>query len=281
MTRHDDIERVLEQWLREGPLHMSDRLFEGTLERIERQPDERFVAVRLRLSTMHVNVRLAAAAAVLVIVTGAGLAVLGRLPSVGSHPSPIPSTTPVPSVTADATAPAKHVAELFRPFGVGTSGTLSYLGYNTPTGSDSVAYFPTLGGTEIAMASSFVPFKVPAGCAASVAPVDGTSGAITAWIRSFPNLAVTKPAPVAIGGLSGLMVDISIKPQPSGHCGSNFILIVDNIFTKVTVDSKTRYILLDRGDGQSLIITLVSRLQPTWDGFTAAMAFVETFEFSR
>ena len=70
MTRNDDIERVLQQWFTEGPRHMSDRLFDGTFERIERLPKRRLAGLGMRLPAMNLNIRLAAAAAVVVALVG-------------------------------------------------------------------------------------------------------------------------------------------------------------------------------------------------------------------
>jgi hypothetical protein len=99
MTRNDDIERVLELWLAEGPRQMSDRLFDGTLEQIDRLPRGRLADLQSRLPTMNLNVRLAAAAAVLITLVGTGL-VMTRVPSVAGQPSP------TPSANASATAAA-------------------------------------------------------------------------------------------------------------------------------------------------------------------------------
>jgi hypothetical protein len=99
MTRNDDIERVLEQWFTEGPQHMSDSLFDGTLERIDRLPRGRLADLQSRLPTMNLNVRLAATAAVVIALVGGGL-VMTRLPGVGDQPSPTSSTDA--SVTAAA-----------------------------------------------------------------------------------------------------------------------------------------------------------------------------------
>lgn len=87
MTRNDDIERVLEQWFRDGPRHMSDRLFDGTLDRIERLPRGRLADLQSRWPAMNLNVRFAAAAALVIAVAGAGLYVLNRAPSFGSQPT--------------------------------------------------------------------------------------------------------------------------------------------------------------------------------------------------
>jgi hypothetical protein len=108
MTRDDDIERVLELWLAEGPRHMSDSLFQGTLERIDRLPRGRLADLQSRMPTMNLNFRLAAAAAILITIVGAGL-VTTRVPGVGGQPSPTPST--------DASASAAALQSLWEAVG--------------------------------------------------------------------------------------------------------------------------------------------------------------------
>jgi hypothetical protein len=89
MTRNDDIERVLELWLAEGPRHMSDHLFDGTLERIDRLPRGRLADLKSRLHVMNLNVRVASAVAVIIAVAGAGF-IMNGVPGVGGEPSPTP-----------------------------------------------------------------------------------------------------------------------------------------------------------------------------------------------
>lgn len=104
MKRNDDIERILAQWLTEGPRHMSDRLFDGTLDRIDRLPRGRLADLQSRLPAMTLNVRLAAAAAFLVAILGAGLVVMNGVPRVGSKPSPTPSASIRPAIASDLQA---------------------------------------------------------------------------------------------------------------------------------------------------------------------------------
>ena len=92
MKRNDDIELVLEQWFTEGPRHMSDRLFEGTLDQIERLPRGRLADLQSRLPAMNLKLRFAAAAAVVILLGGIGYAVFDRLPGIGSTSSPAPTT---------------------------------------------------------------------------------------------------------------------------------------------------------------------------------------------
>jgi hypothetical protein len=100
MTREQDIERVLDGWLAEGPTQMPSRFLDDTLDRIDRAPQRRFVGLRPRLSGTKPNPRLAAAAAIVLLIAGIGMTVISRAPAVGVGPSPIP--TAVPSASAQA-----------------------------------------------------------------------------------------------------------------------------------------------------------------------------------
>jgi hypothetical protein len=93
MNRNDDIERVLEHWLADGPVHMSDRLFDGTFERIDALPKRRLAGRAMRLPAMNLNLRIAALAAVLVATASAGLFVMSRNPSAGVRPTPSPTSS--------------------------------------------------------------------------------------------------------------------------------------------------------------------------------------------
>ena len=92
-------ERLVEAFLDEGPIRMSDRLFDAIVDDIyaTRQQGRRAL---WRYRSMN---RTALAAAVIVVVVAvAGLAVATiRAPGtdVGNQPSPMPSATPAPSPT--------------------------------------------------------------------------------------------------------------------------------------------------------------------------------------
>jgi hypothetical protein len=106
MTRNDDIERVLQLWLAEGPRQMPDRLFDGTFERIDRLSRGRLAELQSRLPAVNLKVRLAAAAAVLIALVGTGLIMMNGLPSVGTQPSPAPTPTTSPTMLPSAVASA-------------------------------------------------------------------------------------------------------------------------------------------------------------------------------
>lgn len=201
-----------------------------------------------------------------------------------------------------AIAPGRHVANLFRPFGGDTSGRLAY---TVPTGwvaqVESGTLFFISGHDQsapplVTVWSSVVPYVDPS-CGGS--PVDGASTptSIAAWLKVRPGLVVTKPTPVTIGGLTGVQVDLSVAPEWDGICslgqsGAQAPVRATDIYTLHIVGSDDnlslagqtaeRYILLDRGDGQVLLINVEVPDKATWDAvMAAAMPIIESFEFAR
>ena len=106
MTRDRDIERVIEEWLRPGPIEMPDRLFESVLDRIERVPQRRFVWTLTRWFQMAPSARLAVIAAVVIVAIGAALLFTRPTSNVGPT-RPSPSQSPTGSLPAsDSQLPA-------------------------------------------------------------------------------------------------------------------------------------------------------------------------------
>jgi DNA-directed RNA polymerase specialized sigma24 family protein len=435
-TRNDDIERVLELWLAEGPRHMSDRLFDGTFERIEHLPKRRLAGLLPRLPAMHLNVRLAVAAALVVALAGAGLYALNRTPSVRQQPTSAPTRSPaevraalqswwsavgdraspgdwgptdntfqvdatglaieqlhgnvlsswsltdgssrlvvtwerevlgsVPSnqrwgcqvgdegiyavrladddgqltlglvsdpcapravflpgvwtrcltlvgcvgdsttaASPDGNAAASAAPEPngervefpgFRPFGPGTTGTFSAtvpIQRASQISTDSLQLVnpfgprDPIGDSSIYVVSGIRPGGAPdpGSCAAPFAGPQRTPAALAAWIRSFASLEVTAPQPVTVGGLSGVVIDVTERPEASTACGVTTsdgqrieILAGGSWLTR---SSKLRLFLLDRGDGESILIDVGNRGQPTWESIDAAMPSVNAFVFTR
>ncbi|HEY8239758.1 MAG TPA: hypothetical protein VIF63_10015 [Candidatus Limnocylindrales bacterium] len=401
MNRNDDIERVLEQWFTEGPRHMPDRLFDGTLERIERLPRGRLADLQSRLPAMNLNVRLAAAAALIVVLAGASF-VLSRAPDVGTSPSPTPAAladaiqaqwtsvgdrpcfgisechSPY-SILVDATTlhvgefkgdivstwslgpagellvsapqslvvnkgwhecgygaegsyrvsvspdaatltltlandscqnragilpgewtrsectwgwllcfperhagPAPHVASVFRPFGPASSARFAYtIAASILAESDANIQFGNpyapegMGILVVAQATLDA-----SGCGDDPGQAEMTPTGIAAWLASFPTLVVTTPVPIRIGGLSGVMVDVSRNTDITVLCGTNFgVWTIGSALMKVHADDKIRVILLERPDDVTLVITSTGRGFPDWHPVTDAMPIIEGFEF--
>jgi hypothetical protein len=128
MTSDRDIERVLETWLGTGPTVMPDRLFDGVLDRIERQPQRRLARLQLRFTPMRPITILAAAAAIAVAV-GAGIVLLGRpsTPDVAAPTAPAPSIAPA-TTAAPSPSPAGGLPPELRYRWIGTPRAIEGMG---------------------------------------------------------------------------------------------------------------------------------------------------------
>jgi hypothetical protein len=80
----------------------------------------------------------------------------------------------------------------------------SFSGVEADT-SDWIGVFRNIGPTA-------------AGCDEEVEPGVVSAQAMTDWFRRQPGLVVTKPQPISVGGLSGLMIDLSLAPNWTGMC---------------------------------------------------------------
>jgi hypothetical protein len=193
-------------------------------------------------------------------------------------------------------AQGPNVAPLFRPFGGGTSGRFSF---SVPAGwSETTEYETSLAlagdaanGTTIAVLSSVVPNPQGAPCAEpGVIPSTPTPRDLAQWLILSPDLRVATPVPVTIGGLAGVMVDVSVRDERTNHCdGSGFHTFGEavqaegqNVALTVAGEKWARYYLLDAGDGQTLLIDVEA---PDWAKWKRALAdtmpIIDTFEFGR
>ena len=104
--------------------------------------------------------------------------------------------------------------------------------------------------------------------------VDGSVGQgvadYTRWLRRHPLLRVTTPRPVSIGGLHGVVMDISKAPGTKGK-GCTFgentgavAFIVGEAAGLDVVRASTDYIHMYRGDREALMTAMASRLH--WAG---------------
>jgi len=200
----------------------------------------------------------------------------------------------------------RHVSALFRRFG---DGTLAQVSYTVPAGwveideratALSLAMPSGHNGASLQLLSAIEPHSLDVACAVTGAGVGATPSAIAAWLTTLHGLVVTTPRPVTIGGLTGVMVDLSVDPSATtcgdgaggANGGSSSLPIFDPVITvpgdyvavppglELTGDGRARYILLDRGDGRTLVMAIEANAA-TWDAVVAdAMPIAESFEFT-
>jgi hypothetical protein len=213
-------------------------------------------------------------------------------------------------------AAGRRVSPYWTPFDRGTSGQFSYA---VPSGwaaidesSDSsiMARSNASEQAEIRMLANVVPESQDGACALIRPAVGSTPAAVAAWLADLPGLVVTSPTAIKVGGLSGVMVDLSVVPGWTNTCPNEqsggpgrprddapFVYTFSDPAHRslgtgcclrstplliVAADRRVRYLLLDRGDGSTLVIDIEARDNATRDAAVSdAMRIVDTFAFTR
>ena len=104
-----------------------------------------------------------------------------------------------------------------------------------------------------------------------------------ARLATVPGLVVTEPTTLTIGGLDGVMVDVSVDPEWDEACLADaYVSTFAEPNLLLACGMQPRYILLDRGDGGSLLIAIEMHDKATRDAVIAAtMPIIRSFEFTR
>lgn len=216
-------------------------------------------------------------------------------------------------------APGRHVSLNWTAFEGGTSGQFSYAvpsGWAAIDESNTSSIMPRSNASaqaEIRLLANVVPESQDAACALIRPAVGSTPAAVAAWLADLPGLVVTSPTAVKVGGLSGVMVDLSVVPGWTNTCpdeqsggpgrplGTRDYASFVNTFSDpthqslgtgcclgstplliVAADRRVRYLLLDRGDGSNLVIDIEAQDNSDRDRAVAdAMRIVDSFEFTR
>jgi hypothetical protein len=214
-------------------------------------------------------------------------------------------------------SPGRHVAPIFKPFD--TSG--GQFAYTLPAGWGTVSVPPSWPQTEWptevnlgkldapdqsavdvysrvdVRSSDPIPDSDPIECRTSAPDAGATPADVAAWLSAVDGLEVSPATPVTIGGLSGVMVDLSLTAGWTNQCETSQVnggpptydaprylffdpVTVSNEGLDVIVDDRARYILLDGGAGQTLLIRVQTPGQAAFDALIAdVMPVIESFEF--
>ena len=183
-------------------------------------------------------------------------------------------------------ASARRTLTTFRPFGAGTTGRMSTTipaQLLSGEGEAGVALSNPFAWSGIAQGividSRVTLVAQPSGCANDLAGVGRDPAAVVDWLATNASLLMTDPIPVTVGEVSGLMVDASRNPNTKAGCDATDPPL-DIWIYKVMPDVKSRWIFLDRGDGQSIFIRLDTP-STTLAAEDGPMAIVNDFEFIR
>ena len=205
-------------------------------------------------------------------------------------------------------APGSYVSTFFRPFGGGATGTFSY---TVPAGwtdnwecADCFTFLRSQGenASTISLLANIAPASRDAHCD-PVTPGAGSPTAIAAWLATLSNLVVSTPTPISIGGLQGVVVDVSVVPgwkspcsystENSGEVGATdsppiyddwvdtFVEPDGSPFLMIQRGARVRYVLLDTGDAPTLVIAIEAPAAD-WDTFLKdVQPVLDGFEFTR
>jgi hypothetical protein len=310
MTTQRDIERILDNWLRDGPDAVADRVVDGVADRIEHQSQRPAWQVHWRDSHVTTNLRPLAAIAAVIVVAVAGLAVIIGLSSRGGVAAPGASATPSAST---ATAAATSSAAAFTCYGetTGCAGPLTAgehvsanfllaLTFTTPSGWTNVRDIPRTYGIETdlgvaapieVMGLNAVAEQTDACGPVKKAGVGSSVQDYIAAVQSHPGLVATDPVDAEIDGFKGQSIDFGVKAPWDKRCPA-----IDPDFPVVllltdtgeppgrtigyTVNQRVRWTVLDVR-GETIIVELVGPAGGSefTSSLEAAQVVVDTFKF--
>jgi hypothetical protein len=150
--------------------------------------------------------------------------------------------------------------------------------------------FDTLSGDTRAI-GIFEGLAIPDGCEQQPDPsVDRTVGAMTQWLTSHPGLVTSQPEPVTIGGLEGVLIDVSLDPAWTQTCpwsqGQPVVqILVDGIpngfAAGIDPGKPVRLYLLEHATGVIVIDVSASNRGPSIDDLAAmATPILENIHFA-
>jgi hypothetical protein len=207
---------------------------------------------------------------------------------------PCPSAV---SVCNPALAPGRH-GLAFGPFEAPTS-ILSGFSYTVPSGWSEANF--GLGrpndpnGMGINVYEDAGPHSQALDCPDTVEPgVGETVPAIMSWLANRPGLVTTEPTPISVGGYSGLMLDATLAPSWALTCqyspyGEPVLFTFtdryvgpESPYIRLYMDgpARSRYILLDLGQGHNLLIDVAAPNEASWNELVqSAMPIIDSFQF--
>ena len=301
-----DPDRLIHAFLREGEDELQDQVYDAVRADIEQTRQRTFIGP-WRTPTMNkiVTIGLGVAAVVLALVVG--IQVFGS-PSGGtggpgdeptSTPTPTAEPTPTPSPVAELPTwyPAAAVADANGAgiLSAGSHTTQAFdpaFTFSAPDGwvndYDEPDYFRLFPDTPVnqaqfarsdgELAQSVFMGLHPSPWFSCEALEDnrGTAAEMVAAMEANEALAVSDPAEVEIGGLTGMQFDVRRNPDWTGTCPGDSGLPegVD------PDDERTRGILLDVPGRGVLVIFVYSASSAEHEAFLAeAVPIVESFQF--
>jgi len=216
MNSQRDIERVLDDWLREGPDAVADRVIDTVADRIEHQSQR--PAWHLRWRETHVTTKLKPVAAVVAVVAIVGLIAVLGFASRGNIAAPQPSATP----SAAAFACYGDTTGCAGPLAAGEHASTNFLiplTFTTPDGWVNVRDIRRTYGlesdTRIGAQIEVMGMNAIAEQTKECGPVRkaGVGSTVQDFIdavQTHPGLVATDPVAVEIQGFQGRSIDFGV-----------------------------------------------------------------------
>ncbi len=311
MTNERELERLLDQWLGDGPEETPDRVIDTVADRIARQPQQPAWRLDWRPSTMTSFARIGAALAAVVVIAIAGFMLVPRnasVPAAPPSPTPTPTASPVaetPSTGTDggATGCYDGTTGCAGPLAAGNHASAAFsipFTFQTPDGWINGRDIPRTYEMETNSGLAY-PIEVlakiaiadPVGCVRS--PKSGVGSSvqdIVNYVRSLPALVTTEPVPADVGGYHGQTIDFTVGSSWKQFCP---VLDPTNPYVPMltdtgapperligyTTDERVRWTVLDVG-GQTVIVEIVG--PPAQSQFDSAVAadqqIIDSFKFT-
>jgi hypothetical protein len=266
MKTDRDVTRIVRSWLEEGVTALPDRVLDGVLDQLPATPQRRSWWPARRLREMNTPMRIAVAAAAVLAVAVVGFNFLPRQapisgPGPNASPTASPSPSPSPSPARIPDGPLAAGTYTFQPF-VGPGGlcvaessqagcteagaeddsiriTLTvpdgWTGIEGWTVVPSVeSYSPPRGAFLLFMRGGWLYSKLCAGPGNNKGPTIPTGTTVDEFVTALvkhPDLDVTSPVGVTLGGYSGKYLELrapantttdALGPDPSG-CNGYFV----------------------------------------------------------
>jgi hypothetical protein len=316
MTHERDIEGLLDRWLSDGPSEAPDRILATMADRIERQPQRPAWRLDWRLTNMHLSIKVGVGIAAVLVIAVIGYQLLpGSVPGGGANATPTPTPEPSPQASPSLEA-SPSAADWWYDDKCGScAGVLAAgshtsaswqppLTYTVPAGwvnnydhVDGYTLLPVTAANQTLFGAGGQIFyylvlmknERLAASDCSNKPQAGagfTAAQVVSGLTSRPGLDVTTAAPVTVGGLSGLQLDVAVARDWRTTCPDSAGLPAVPTFQGgdsyrwAVVGERKRIIVLDDPHGGNIVIEVGA---PT-DGFadhTAALSpIIQSFVFA-
>ena len=261
MSADRDVTRIVRSWLEDGATALPDRVLDNVLDQLPATPQRRAWWPARRFRDMNAPFKLAIAAAAVVVVATVGITLLrGNATVGGPGPTPFPSLSPSLSPSPSASpsparipdGPLAAGAYTFQPFAgpgglcagqagcteAGTEDDSIRVTFTVPDGwagfDRSVvpaeeAYHPPSGASLFFGRGGWL-LSQPCGGAPDI-PTGTTVDEFVTALVEHPDLDVTSPVDVTLGGYSGQYLELrapantttdELGPDPSG-CNYYFV----------------------------------------------------------